>query len=96
MAKYISNGWNTVHLLGGTLTNWFLFFFIKMERDRSAVLAMLPTAFKELGDLIACLTGSKWMAKIGFDPAGPDIRDIVMALIGTVGGYLAIIIKEAL
>jgi len=95
--NYISNGWNTCHLLGAGLTNWFLFFIIEIKQWQAFVFAIIPTCLKEFGDWI-CKKNSynlfgQFLIHIGFDPAGADKRDIGMAALGTLIATLIIIIK---
>ena len=90
---YLSNGWNTVHGLGGLLTLWFLFFILEWSLLGAVLCAFLPTLLKECGDWIARQYQVKWMFIAGFDPAGFDMRDVVMAIMGTMIGLASMLIK---
>jgi len=96
MNKYLSNGWNWIHFTGAGLANWFLFFIIGFKLEQALLYAIIPTAIKELGDCIARLINSEFLYRIGFDPAGGDLKDVGMAAIGTFIAFLIIIIKGVL
>ena len=81
--KYFLNGWNWVHLLYGF---WFPAMGAAMFREIHPyiflVLALLTDILKELGDQVASYYKSKFMFKVGFDPAGADLKDVGMCSVG--------------
>jgi len=91
--EYFQNGFNWLHFTGAGLANWILFFIFELSLAQSFLFALTPTILKELGDLISKIFIINWMTKIGFDPAGADHRDLIMALVGSVIATLIILIK---
>ena len=91
--EYFLNAWNWVHLQGSGLTNWFLFFIVELSVTQSFLFAPIPTLLKELIDQIAKKYQIEFLLKIGFDQAGFDSRDCIMALAGSIIATLIILIK---
>ena len=82
--KYISNGWNWFYLACGTIA-WLVSFYkfnIFWYWWASVIGIMFISIAKEVLDEVCKRTGSKWMRFVGFDPAGYDVRDNLMTLIG--------------
>ena len=92
--KYFRNGWNTTHLMGAGLTNWFLFYILDSSWLVAYIIAPIPTILKEIGDEIAKKYQIDWMFKIGFDRAGFDYRDCIMALSGSILAFIIIFIRS--
>jgi len=88
--EYFQNGFNWLHFTGAGLAKFFIF---ELSLAQSFLFALTPTILKELGDLISKIFIINWMTKIGFDPAGADHRDLIMALVGSVIATLIILIK---
>lgn len=95
MAEYIANGWNFVHLLGGLGGVCMFYLAFRVQAFRSTLIVIAVDISKELGDTISKLSDASFMWYVGFDPAGFDIRDVVMCVIGCVTAWVWIQIHEA-
>lgn len=91
--EYFQNGFNWIHFQGGGLTDWLLFFIFESSLIKAFLFAQIPTLIKETIDQIARKYQIEWLLKIGFDRAGWDTRDCIMALIGSIIAALIILIK---
>jgi hypothetical protein len=81
--QYFLNGWNFVHLFGA----YFIATFIAAIWNNAnpifvLILTLVFDILKETGDTVSKIYKIKWMWTVGFDPAGFDLRDVLMALIG--------------
>ena len=94
--EYFQNGWNWVHFEGSGLTHWLLFFIFELSLIQSFAFAPIPTLLKELIDQIAKKYQIEFLFKIGFDRAGFDSRDCIMALVGSIIAILITLIKGVL
>lgn len=81
--QYFLNGWNWTHLFGAYFIATFL---AAMWNNTNPIFVLFLTLIldilKETGDTVSKIYKIKWMWTIGFDPAGFDFRDVLMALIG--------------
>ena len=93
LKNYLKDGWSWVHIEGSGLTNWLLFFIFELSLIQSFAFAPIPTLLKELIDQIAKKYQIEFLFKIGFDRAGFDGRDCIMALAGSIVATLIILIK---
>ena len=94
--EYFQNGFNWLHFTGAGLANWILFFIFELSLAQSFAFAPIPTLLKELIDQIAKKYQIEFLFKIGFDRAGFDGRDCIMALVGSIIAILITLIKEVL
>lgn len=89
--KYFTNGWNWVFLLLGYGFPVFFSGFFKSVNPAFFVFGIIILALiKETLDTVAKSLNSSFMYKLGFDPAGFDLRDIVMCIIGTLISLLTL------
>ena len=86
MKGYLWNGWNWIHLAGGIIGVQNSPILIGDSIILQVLLTLLLDVLKECGDWLSRAGQVEWMWKIGFDPAGFDIRDILMCCFGIIIG----------
>ena len=79
---YLKNGWNWVHLMGGVIGVQNSSILVGDRTIMWILLTLVADILKEVGDYISSQYQVVWMWNIGFDPAGFDVRDVMMCGIG--------------
>ena len=91
--NYFSNGWNWCWVAWGVIGYWGFYFNVFQLSSTTAIfITLVSTLFKEILDEIASIFHIEIMFKIGFDPAGFDLRDLGMTFAGIILGFIAMLI----
>lgn len=82
--KYFTNSWNWVHLAWGFWLTVHIVAIMGMHPVKAAFVTLISDVLKETLDTVAARLDSQLMYKLGFDPAGFDMRDVLMCAVGII------------